>query len=1533
MAIDKIIPRKLVKDKDERLVQEGDMTHALNVTISESGEGTQGVLKNLYGTAACNGFMPANGDYTVIGKCVDQINDYIYFFVCDNNGADHRILRHSPSNNTFTKVIASSRLNFDKEHPIKADIISSDFSKSGSIQSLLYFTDNHNPPRRINVDKAMSDGYSQMSDLDFEKSVSVIKAPALEPITFTFETDEDLFINNLKNRYFQFASQLVYEDGEESAISTYSKLAVSDASSYDSLNTVGSAQVPNTHNVIKVKINYSPVVGDKKYSPGVKLFRLLARDGNDGPFLKMDEFDPSQSITQLIHGSSTKIYDKNTGEYLFYNAKNYGAIDSNTVNKTYDNVPLKAEGQAIAGNRLFYSNYEEGRDKHNVSGASLTVKYAEDAGFRTVLDPAANIVTVSGDDITINLLAGTSFDSFEIGGTADQNTVVPKGVNINVSFSYDPVGDMRLASDELATVEFKTYRSTEIDENDSFWNQLVEGLIWFWTPYDGVTDPDFDNVWVAEEFTTKVHFGKGNDADASAQYIPIGQSTSGKIVVSLNVTTSREMSVQQIGQLLADQAEGVRLSKTWKSKGGSAPSFKGRVDDVYNGILTAGSVVDFVNNNVKVYEETDLDSSTVTMASTNIANAYSTAVFAHDDITPDPTLGYAQFTIKPRVAELDMSDLFKGSPIEQISGASNYPVYNEVSTSPSITGYFGTSQSSVQYDWTSGDYDFGFSYTAGSSAGYVPTFSPTFKAGSSYDVGLVFYDEYNRSSFVQELGTVYIKSLFERGSAGKGAASVEVEFPAATEDPPDWAKRYQIVVSENNTYQSFLQYTTGAAYIPVEQPGVNNSPVRSDDTKIYVSLKTLDNYNERSDNPREYSYTKGDKLRVLQADTGSTTETVTYPTARENGADSDRPVEFDIIGVETYEVAQDNPCCDLTAGSQHEDQFIGTFLILSAPAIDSGVNNLQYPGYDFYSVYRALTGTAILYPSTDQPSTVQYWGRKTVVEILTPRLEMGDKFYYEVGNSTEIRQYKNTNYSNYGPPVVVDGDAWIRPVACISALYDASHGWETEHPEHWSYIVRSLESFAPSESLKNKNLWSKGRAHLPYRSESSRRIQNGILYSDAYVEDGNVLQLSSFNPSLGNFSDLDGSYGAIRYLANHDDSLVALQEDRMSFIPINKNIIEYVDGGGGLAVSTNVVGQANYYSGDYGCGSNPDAVLKIDGKVFFVDASRSKVMMHSNGQLVPISDTDMTSFFFKEMALARANGGVKFATGFDSRTDVFYVTIKPVGSYPGVTAAYNTRLRVWESLASFKPDMYASLDDSFVSCKYVSLTNPGAGNDVGLILFDHNEAAPRNKFYGSNYSSEIKTISKLNPSLVKSYDALSYEGTNTWASDSISTDLGQSSNAYNFVEKEGAKYSFIGRDTSATSSAQIKSAGVVNITPADAQSSVSVSNIDLDRSSIIGLELYVLSNENLVKASDSDQSAVITAASGNQITIEGTIDETIVVDDAKLFAQGNKAVDGDKLRGRYATISMSNSSTSPTELYCINAHITESGLNHALGQE
>ena len=84
MTIDKFNPRQLNTDDDQRLLSEGDMVDAVNVSIQEDGGGTVGVLKNVRGTRATtytnlNDIIPVN-EVTVIGSVSDSQRGRIYFF-------------------------------------------------------------------------------------------------------------------------------------------------------------------------------------------------------------------------------------------------------------------------------------------------------------------------------------------------------------------------------------------------------------------------------------------------------------------------------------------------------------------------------------------------------------------------------------------------------------------------------------------------------------------------------------------------------------------------------------------------------------------------------------------------------------------------------------------------------------------------------------------------------------------------------------------------------------------------------------------------------------------------------------------------------------------------------------------------------------------------------------------------------------------------------------------------------------------------------------------------------------------------------------------------------------------------------------------------------------------------------------------------------------------------------------------------------------------------------------------------------------
>ena len=128
---------------------------------------------------------------------------------------------------------------------------------------------------------------------------------------------------------FRFATQLIYKDGEESAVSPYSEIAVSSTLGLvgldDDLDLTGKDYLTGT--MYWTLIPYSSSESnDHEYRPEVIAVRLLGRDQNNGAWVVVDEFNPNEDLRRRVYGSNMKVFDKVTKVYTFYNEGVYGAV-------------------------------------------------------------------------------------------------------------------------------------------------------------------------------------------------------------------------------------------------------------------------------------------------------------------------------------------------------------------------------------------------------------------------------------------------------------------------------------------------------------------------------------------------------------------------------------------------------------------------------------------------------------------------------------------------------------------------------------------------------------------------------------------------------------------------------------------------------------------------------------------------------------------------------------------------------------------------------------------------------------------------------------------------------------------------------------------------------------------------------------------------------------------------------------------------------------------------------------------------------
>ena len=534
MAIDKITPHRLDKTSDFKLVPETSMVDALNMLISEDvafggsvndsseggGGGDLGVLKNVKGNSLVqfvledlsdSGNLIFQGNAKIIGSVTDTKLKILYFFVWHELPGQHGVYAYDPMGklpgggdytHRIRRIHKSNLYNFPQHGFVKADIIYTSQSrlnqdpggpiKQGSEKdfekdAILYFTDNTNEPRKLNVYMALMDedgGYQGADKIDF---ITACPKVPLTPIVFNFVADLTRTGSHFQaGPGFQFAYQFVSKDGVESAISPYSDIAFSPGIIQQGTFTNVDGSL---HNKCQLQI---PEAGKE-----IESVKILARQFNNPEMVILDD---------VLVLESKENWDHESRVYSFYNDRVVKGVSQNEVNKQYDNLPKKAQAQALVDNRLMYGNFLEGFDNIKTQCSStVTFMNRGQEGADHVLkivpaiseQPNAHNIEFNfdaGDLDATNKSAGYILDASDLPHNVDA------GTTINVTLSIAP------------NQNFHIYQA-----QDSYHQSRHKGAV------DPDTESDINyDVPLVEEYTGSVggFYGGG----------PLGQPASGSSI-------------------------------------------------------------------------------------------------------------------------------------------------------------------------------------------------------------------------------------------------------------------------------------------------------------------------------------------------------------------------------------------------------------------------------------------------------------------------------------------------------------------------------------------------------------------------------------------------------------------------------------------------------------------------------------------------------------------------------------------------------------------------------------------------------------------------------------------------------------------------------------------------------------------------------------------------------------------------------------------------------------------------------------------
>lgn len=166
---------KMNKDIDARLLPKNQYRHAENLEINRSENSDAGTVQNILGNKELKNFRTLTGvaDLECIGTYADSSNDTLYIFLTNNDSSGYNasaknyIYTYNTSGST-SLLTKGAYLNFSKKFKVLGINV---------LENFLFWTDNRNQPRKINVTKAIGDS----NYYNAEEQISVAKLSPLYP--------------------------------------------------------------------------------------------------------------------------------------------------------------------------------------------------------------------------------------------------------------------------------------------------------------------------------------------------------------------------------------------------------------------------------------------------------------------------------------------------------------------------------------------------------------------------------------------------------------------------------------------------------------------------------------------------------------------------------------------------------------------------------------------------------------------------------------------------------------------------------------------------------------------------------------------------------------------------------------------------------------------------------------------------------------------------------------------------------------------------------------------------------------------------------------------------------------------------------------------------------------------------------------------------------------------------------------------------------------------------------------------------------
>ena len=462
------------KALDTRIIPDGEYIHALNCRLGSSEGSDIGALENSKGNEQLTQIQYVDGtalsaNARTIGSYEDGANETIYWFVHDPSfsagatGKLDMIVSFNVQTNVLTYHVVSiddgggvnTTLNFNPLYVITGvNLVDS------NSEGMLFWTDDYNAPRFINVLRTYPTPLFLLDQFSAESLLVIKKPPVTSPEILPVNTGSEE--NFMEERFICFGYRYRYADNEYSATSQFSEPAFNPGVFSFSVESFLNEGMVNTSNSVIITFNTG--------GPLVVGIDLLFKEAGNNTIKVIEKLD-----------KATMGYADNVNQtYTFTNSKIFTVLPEAELLRLYDNVPRFAKAQTIMGNRLVYGNYVEGYDIIDKNGNDVRLDYVASLKSELINNTDVYDGTIDGNYIlgSIETIADSilEIDLTSVAGDLVAGAVI----NINMSVS------------NVKYVGNTPYPSTKTQDVDVSWSFVLPRD--YATVYDLATSTEFTDA-------------------------------------------------------------------------------------------------------------------------------------------------------------------------------------------------------------------------------------------------------------------------------------------------------------------------------------------------------------------------------------------------------------------------------------------------------------------------------------------------------------------------------------------------------------------------------------------------------------------------------------------------------------------------------------------------------------------------------------------------------------------------------------------------------------------------------------------------------------------------------------------------------------------------------------------------------------------------------------------------------------------------------------------------------------------------------